>query len=257
VSDDRARRIQQQFGDSAAAYVTSAGHAGGDDLEHLLAWGRALAPRTVLDIATGGGHTALAFATIAPNVVGFDLTEPMLQAARAFVRDRGATIDFVGGDVEALPFRGGCFDVVTCRIAPHHFADVPASVREVARVLRPRGAFLVQDILGHEDPEANAFVTEVERRRDPSHVRAYRADEWRTFLARAGFAIVEQAVVRKVRQWDDWTGRTRMSPAARADLARFVREAPERCRKAFDFVLEGERVVSFTDRMILLEAVRP
>ena len=77
MSDAHARRVQAQFGPSAAAYVTSASHAGGDDLACLLAWGRACRPGRVLDIATGGGHTALAFAGVAARVVAFDLTEPI------------------------------------------------------------------------------------------------------------------------------------------------------------------------------------
>ncbi len=257
MSEPQAQRVQQQFGASAPAYVTSAGHAGGEDLDTLLAWGRARRPARVLDVATGGGHTALAFAGIAPAVVAFDLTEPMLHAARAFFRARGATtIACVAGDVEALPFRDGAFDAVTCRIAPHHFADVAAAVRQVHRVLRPGGSFLVQDILGHDDADAHAFITEVEKRRDPSHVRAYRAAEWRAFLRAAGLTVMDEAIVRKVRVWDDWTGRMRMSAAARRDLEAFVRGAPERCRTAFDFTLAGDAVASFTDRMILLRADR-
>ncbi len=257
MSEAQARRVREQFGASAAAYVTSTGHAAGEDLQTLLAWGRACRPARVLDVATGGGHTALAFAALAPRVVAFDLTEPMLSVARAFLRGRGATnVEFAAGDVEALPFREGAFDVVTCRIAPHHFADVAAAVREVHRVLTPGGSFLVQDILGHDDPDANAFITEVEQRRDPSHVRAYRAAEWKALLRAAGLTVIDEASLPKVRVWDDWTGRMRMSAPARRDLEAFVRAAPERCRAAFDFTLSGQAVESFTDRMILLRADR-
>jgi SAM-dependent methyltransferase len=254
---DHARRVQEQFGAIAAAYVASPGHAAGDDLEQLIAWGRALAPTRVLDMATGGGHTALAFAGIAGRVVAYDVTEPMLRAARGLLTQRGATTAaFVGGDVEALPFHDGTFDVVTCRIAAHHFADVAAAVREVRRVLRPGGSFLLQDILGHDDGEAAAFVTEVERRRDPSHVRAYRAVEWKAFLRAAGLTLMDTAVVAKGRPWEEWTSRTRMTPEARRDLDAFVLAAPERCRAAFDFRVAGGRVESFTDRMLLLRADR-
>jgi SAM-dependent methyltransferase len=257
VSESQARRVQAQFGPSATAYVTSAGHAAGEDLDTLLAWGRAGRPARVLDIATGGGHTALAFAAIARAVVAFDLTEPMLRAARELLRDRGATnVAFVAGDVEALPFRDAAFDAVTCRIAPHHFADVVAAIRQIHRALRPGGSFLVQDILGHDDAEAHAFITEVEKRRDPSHVRAYRAAEWKAFLRATGLTVMDEAVVRKVRVWDDWTGRMRMNAGARRELDAFVRGAPERCRAAFDFKLAGDAVESFTDRMILLRAAR-
>jgi SAM-dependent methyltransferase len=256
VSDPALRRIQEQFGPSAAAYVASAGHASGDDLETLLAWGRLRRPWRVLDVATGGGHTALAFAGVAERVVAVDLTEPMLGAARAFMRSRGVgNVEFVAGNVEALPFRDGAFPAVTCRIAPHHFPNVGAAVREVARVLAPGGSFLLQDILGHDDPEAARFILEVEVRRDPSHVRSYRAVEWKALLRGAGLTIIEQAMTSKIRPWAEWTGRMRMSPEALADLEAFVRAAPESARAAFDFRLADDgRVESFTDRMILVRA---
>lgn len=255
MTDAQARRVQEQFGPSAADYVTSAGHAAGDDLERLLAWGRARHPRRALDVATGGGHTALAFAGVATRVTAFDLTEPMLRAARDFISGRGAAnVAFAAGDVGALPFAEGTFPVVTCRIAAHHFTNVGGAVREIARVLAPGGSLLLQDILGHENPEASAFITEVERRRDPSHVRAYREREWQALLRGAGLTVIDQAVTRKTRRWEDWTGRMRMTPEARRALEDFVRAAPEGYRAAFDFQLAGDRIESFTDRMILLRA---
>jgi ubiquinone/menaquinone biosynthesis C-methylase UbiE len=255
VSDEQTRRVQQQFGPTASAYVTSVGHAGGDDLDRLVAWGKAVAPRRVVDVATGAGHTAIAFAlNVAGSVVAYDLTEPMLRTARSFAATRGARLSFVAGAVEALPFADGAFDAVTCRIAPHHFSDVGAAVREIARVLRHRGSFLLQDILGHEDPECAAFVTEVERRRDPSHVRSYPAREWKAILDAAGLVVKDEAIVSKTRMWDDWTGRMRMSPEARRDLDAYVYAAPPRCRAAFDFELEADRIVSFADRMLLVRA---
>jgi ubiquinone/menaquinone biosynthesis C-methylase UbiE len=256
VSDTHARKVQEQFGAIAAAYVTSAGHAGGDDLERLLAWGRALRPRRVLDVATGGGHTALAFAGLGARVTAFDLTEPMLRTARAFLAERDADARFVAGDVEALPFRAGVFDVVTCRIAAHHFANVGPAVRQIAATLRPGGSFLVQDILGHDDAGASAFITDVERRRDPSHVRAYRAVEWKALLRGAGLTVIDEAVVRKARPWEEWTARTRMPADARAALDALVKAAPAEHRDAFDFRIDGDRIESFTDRMILLRADR-
>jgi ubiquinone/menaquinone biosynthesis C-methylase UbiE len=253
---EQSRKVQEQFGAIAAAYVASPGHAGGDDLAQLVTWGRALAPAGVLDLATGGGHTALAFGEFARRVVAYDVTEPMLRAARGLLRDRNTAGQFVAGDVEALPFRDGAFDVVTCRIAAHHFADVATAMREVRRVLKPGGSFLLQDILGHDDAAAAAFVTEVERRRDPSHVRAYRAVEWKAFLRAAGLTVMDTAVVTKGRPWEEWTTRTRMTPEARRDLDAFVLAAPERCRAAFDFRVDNGRVESFTDRMLLLRADR-
>src|SRR5438128_1301859 len=165
-------------------------------------------------------------------------------------------VKLVAGDAGALPFRDGSFDVVTCRTAAHHFADVGAAVRQIHRVLRPGGSLLLQDILGHDNSEASAFILQVEKRRDPSHVRSYRTVEWKAFLRAAGLTVMEDFVIWKGREWDEWTGRMRMSAEARRELETFVRQAPERCRAAFDFKLTRDTVVSFTDRQILLRADR-
>lgn len=257
MPDPHKAQVQAQFGATAEAYVRSAGHAGGPDLERLLAWGRATGQSRVLDVATGGGHTALAFSAFTPTVVATDITEPMLLAARAFAASQGmTTIRFLGADADALPFRDASFGVVTCRIAAHHFPAVPPALQQVARVLLPGGSFLLQDILGHDDPELAGFILEVEKRRDPSHVRSLSQAEWVECLRAAGFAVLEKAVLTKVRPWEEWTGRMRMTAEARAALDRFVLEAPARCREAFSFTVEEGRIRAFTDRMLLIRAAK-
>jgi SAM-dependent methyltransferase len=257
MSESQRARVQAQFGPSAAAYVKSPGHAGGPDLDQLVAWGKRRGAARVLDIATGGGHTALAFSRFTPSVVAVDVTLPMVRAAREFVTAEGAAgVRFLGADVESLPFRDGAFGTVTCRTAAHHFPALLPALRQVARVLRAGGSLLAEDILGHDDEAASAFILEVERRRDPSHVRAFRQLEWAAFLRAAGLTVMDEVIMTKVRTWDDWTRRSRMTPSAKAELESFVLAAPARCRDAFDFRIEGDRIVSFTDRMLLLRADR-
>lgn len=229
----------------------------GEDLQTLLAWGRARRPGRVLDLATGGGHTALAFAGIARAVVAYDVTDSIVATARRFIAERGAAkVGYAAGDVAALPFADGAFDLVTCRMAAHHFAEPAATLREMCRVLRAGGTLLLQDILGHDDAEANHFIREVETRRDPSHVKAYRIAEWKAFLRAAGLTVMEQTTLRDVRAWPEWTGGMKLGAEATADLERFVRAAPERLRAAFDFRLDDAAVDAFTDRMLLLRAER-
>src|SRR5262249_62051383 len=99
------------------------------------------------------------FASVVRGVVAYDLTERMLAAARAHVRARGAaTVEFVAGDASALPFRDESFDIVTCRTAAHHFADVAGAVRQIHRVLRPGGSLLLQDILARDDAHASTLL---------------------------------------------------------------------------------------------------
>ena len=255
MSESPKVRVQAQFGPSARDYVASAGHAAGEDLERLVAWGRKRGAPRVLDVATGGGHTALAFSAFTPAVVATDLTLPMLEAASGFIRGKGLShVRFVASDVEALPFRDAAFGVVTCRIAAHHFPAILPAVKEIARVLQPGGSLLLQDILGHDDRELAAFILEVEKRRDPSHVRSLPHREWEAFLKAAGLTVIDEGMVSKVRPWDEWTERMRMTPEAKADLERFVLAVPARCRDGFLFEVAQGRIRSFTDRMILLRA---
>ncbi len=130
-----------------------------------------------LDISTGGGHTALAIAPHVHSVAVTDLTPRMLATARTFLTEQGVSnATYVIADAERLPFLDASFDLVTVRIAPHHYADAPRAAREMARVLTPGGRLLFIDNIAPEDPELDRLMNDWERRRDPSHVRALHRD---------------------------------------------------------------------------------
>ena len=150
----------------AEAYVESDAHREGQDLDQLVAW--AAGARTALDVATGGGHVARRLREAGLEVVTTDSAPGM----RPDVVSRA----------ESLPFADGAFDVVVCRTAAHHFGDVRAAVREMARVSRDR--VLIVDTLHMGDA-----VEEAEALRDPSHVRNYTEAEWRGFLEEAGLTL--------------------------------------------------------------------
>lgn len=144
-----------------------------------------------LDVATGTGFTALAFAPHVAEAIGLDVSTGMLAQARKHADEQGITnADFQEGPAEHLPFPDAHFDLVTCRIAPHHFLSVTQFVHEVARVLKPGGRFLVADTsVPDNDPEADHWQNTVEAMRDPSHIRNYTPSEWQTFVADAGLTI--------------------------------------------------------------------
>src|SRR3989304_4024331 len=178
-----------QFGRVASKYRCSADHTDVEDLD-LLFSALALEPgHRVLDVATGGGHTAAALAGRCGRVVASDLTLSMLREARVLAGEgRGPHIGFAA-DAEALPFRDAVFDRVTCRIAPHHFPDVRMAVAEMTRVTRPGGRIGIIDSVVPGEPSLDAFLNGVEKVRDPSHVRSYRVGEWLPVLAGAGFRL--------------------------------------------------------------------
>lgn len=252
-------RVVAQFGAAAQSYVTSAGHARGDDLRRLVELARPRGDERVLDIATGGGHTALALAPHVAQVVATDLTPQMLASAEAFVRQQGAdNVSFELADAEALPFPEASFDLVTTRIAPHHFANPQRYVAEVARVLKPGGRFLLDDNVAPEDPELDAFFNRYEQWRDPSHVRAHRVSEWVAWLDAAGLAVEQiDALTHKRYLFADWTERMRMPAAEREALERWLIAAPEHCRAFFRVQVEEGRVVSLCGTFAIIAARRP
>jgi ubiquinone/menaquinone biosynthesis C-methylase UbiE len=132
--------VQRQFGAHAAAYSTSTVHAKGASLARLIELTKPHKTWRALDVATGAGHTAAAFAPHVASVIASDLTEEMLAEAAALAASKGfANMTTARADAEALPFADASFELVTCRIAPHHFPDVPTFVAEARRVLVPGG----------------------------------------------------------------------------------------------------------------------
>lgn len=238
--------VRAQFTATAHHYVDSTRHATGDDLARLVEIARLTGRERVLDIATGAGHTALAFAPHVAQVVATDMTPRMLEVAQELAAKRGvANVHFVRAQAESLPFEDASFDVVTCRVAPHHFADPAAFVNEVARVLAPGGLFLLDDQMAPDDPELDAFVNTFERRRDPSHVRAHTISEWRGWIEGAGLHVeLVEDIERDSYEFADWTARAHMPPAERDALERWLLAAPRRCAEFFRIRSDGGRVIS-------------
>jgi 2-polyprenyl-3-methyl-5-hydroxy-6-metoxy-1,4-benzoquinol methylase len=218
---------QQRFGAHAQNYVTSPVHAKGADLDRLLELAQPRPYWHVLDVATGGGHTALKFAPHVARVVASDLTPQMLKAAEAHITGKGVTnVEFREARAESLPFDSNSFDLVTCRIAPHHFDDVAKFVREAARVVRPGGLVLVQDQQMPEDPVIAGYVETFEKLRDPSHNHALTETEWRAAFAAAGLTLESVATLAKSHSFDEWTTTQSVLPSTKACLEALVAAAP-------------------------------
>jgi len=250
-------RVREVFGRSAEAYVASPTHATGSDLARLLELAAPAATDIALDVSTGGGHTALALAPHVARVVASDLTPRMLAAAHRFLTAHGATnADYVVGDAERLPFLDERFSLVTVRIAPHHYADVRAAVREMARVLAPAGRLIVIDNIAPESPALDGYVNEWDKRRDPSHVREYTVSEWREFLAAANLHVTDLEIVRKPIDFVSWVERTQMPAAERASLEADILAAPPTARAYFEVTERNGRLVSWSVECLIARAVK-
>jgi ubiquinone/menaquinone biosynthesis C-methylase UbiE len=256
IDQEHKQRVRERFGSAAHEYVISPGHRGGRDMDRLVELAECTPDAEVLDVATGTGHTAFALAPHVRHVVASDLTPLMLDEARALGAEHGITnVTFEIAEAERLPVAGGSFDIVSCRIAPHHFTDCQAFVREVARVLRPGGRCVLIDSHSPEDDELDVFLNEVEQRRDPTHVRSYRLSEWTNWIEAAGLQIDIIEPFERRHEFASWTARGGMTDAGRAALERYMLDAPERVRDYFTVrVTEDGHVESFGDHKFLLRA---
>jgi len=232
-SDDVKARAQQRFGQYAQGYVESKSHAAGTDLDRLIELVQAKSDWLALDVATGGGHTALKFAPHVGKIVSSDLTMAMLEAARNFISEQGVpNVIYSAADGENLPFATYSFDLVTCRIAPHHFPDCFRFVQECARVLKPGGVFIVQDHVLPEDERAGRYIDSFERLRDPSHHRAFAEYEWRGMFLDAGLTVEVAEIVRKNGgKMITWAERQGCTPETIEHLQVMLAQAPQAVTK--------------------------
>ena len=254
---DNRESVRERFGRAAGGYVSSPTHAAEADLARIVAVSGAGPDAVVLDIATGGGHTAIAMAPHVARVLATDLTPEMLGSAREHAARRGAAnIDFAIADAEDLPFADSSFDVVTCRIAAHHFPTPAAFVREVVRVLRPGGTFVFQDQIVPEDSTAAAVVEAFESLRDPSHARALPLSEWLSMLEDGGLTVASVDIVAKRHPLREWAALQSCAPETVDELIRIVADAPAEVGAWLEPEGWGMPEASFVNRHVILSARR-
>lgn len=244
--------VVSQFGAQAAAYVTSAVHAQGADLEALEDLLRGQSGARVLDLGCGGGHVSFTVAPHAGTVVAYDLSREMLEAVEAAARERGLrNIETVLGPAEQLPFDDGEFDYVVTRFSAHHWHDVEAGVREARRVLRADGRAAFLDVVAPEAAPLDTFLQTIELLRDQSHVRDYAVREWAAYLEDAGFRITRTTPRRLRLDFASWIARMR-TPATHVEAIRSL-ERLASSETVRHFALEPDG--SFTIDTATIEAV--
>lgn len=217
--------VDEQFGPRARAYVESAVHSAGPDLDAVEALARAAAPAHAIDLGCGGGHVAYRLAKYARRVPAADLSAEMLAAVRATALEKGlSNIDTQAAPAEKLPFADGTFDFLGCRYSAHHWRDFVAGVREARRVLRTGAAAVFIDAYAPGDALYDTHVQAVELLRDTSHVRDYTLAEWTAALEGAGFALRAQRTWQLRMDYPVWIARMR-TPEANARAIRALQLA--------------------------------
>jgi len=245
----------KQFGARATNYLTSTVHATGADLERLKALATEQQPTRVLDLGCGAGHASFALAAGgARQVVAYDPSPDMLAVVAQEAAKRGlAGIETRAGAAEVLPFENDSFDLVVTRYSAHHWANVPHALAECARVTKPGGRLVVIDMIAPETPLFDTSLQVVEFLRDASHVRDYRASEWRAMQRAAGFSEPAVTSWKLTMEFKSWIERIGTPPARVAALRAVFAELP---REARDYFQVGPDL-SFVTDSAWIEARKP
>ncbi|WP_254533075.1 class I SAM-dependent methyltransferase [Natrinema gelatinilyticum] len=244
------REAASSFDESASAYLNSDVHRAGDDLERLASW--CDGATRALDVATGAGHTAGAIADHGVDeVVATDAAPGMIETATTEFDVAG-----VVADAERLPFDADVFDAVSCRIAAHHFPNPSALVEEVARITADGGVFALEDNVAPPATELDEFLNEVERLRDPTHVRSATEAEWVEWVTDAGFDIEHRRLIKKEINYEDWVSQLDTPEQARERLRELFADPPDGAESLFEITHEDGNLVSFSNLKVLVRARR-
>ncbi len=214
-----------------------------------------LPPRSqVLDVATGGGHTGLLLASLGHEVILSDIAQAMLDRASTTARERRLSIRTHLHEAERLPNATESLDLVTCRVAAHHFSSPESFVRETARVLRRGGWFLLIDgTVEDEQPEAEEWSHQVEKLRDPSHHRFITPRTWKDFCERAGLRVLHVELTPFKQPDLNWYFDTAATSAQnRSNVIELIRTAPEAARRLFRIGEEDGKTVWWWQRLTLV-----
>jgi ubiquinone/menaquinone biosynthesis C-methylase UbiE len=234
MPDDLKTKAQAQFGVSSDAYATSDIHAKGESLAILVELVKPQPDWQVLDVATGAGHTALTFAPHVAHVIATDLTGAMLTKTAELARARGLmNIETKIADAESLSFDDASFDLVTCRLAFHHFPNSRQALNEFARVLKSGGILGFTDNITVPNKRAASYYNAYEKLRDPSHHWVYPPGRLQAMFEQAGLQVIAVRELSKELEFHDWADRQHVSEADKEKLLEMMRHIPRALKSLF------------------------
>ncbi|MEO6920339.1 MAG: class I SAM-dependent methyltransferase [Collimonas sp.] len=245
--------VSEQFGSTAAAYLTSIVHAQGADLQKLAGYAQQFGQGKALDVGCGAGHAAFAIAPYVGTVIAYDLAQEMLTVVQGAAAERGLkNLHVQQGSADRLPFADASFDLVCTRYSAHHWKDLPQALAEMARVLKPGGQCIMIDTASPEDVLTDTYFQSIELLRDTSHVRNRSVPSWRRLLDEAGLRNVADHGWKLPLQFDSWVARMRTPPERVVAIKSLWDSAPSEVSAYFDV----QEDYSFIIDAVLLECCK-
>ncbi len=260
--------VKSNFGRSASAYASSKVHAKGASLGRLVDLIDLQSSWRALDIATGAGHTALALAPYVDWIIASDLTPEMLAVTDGLASSRQITnLETANAAADKLPFPASQFDLVTCRIAAHHFSSIQEFVSESRRLLRPGGLLAVVDNIvpgGSRNvrgsklrQDTGRYINAFDKLRDPGHVRTLSEEEWAETFYQNGFRIIHRETLEKQLDFESWARRMYVSDQDMVRLRAMLVQSPIPAKEYFKPTMTDGRLAFNLTELIIIGAWEP
>jgi len=228
--------IRQNFGPRAANYRTSSVHGNPADLERMTRLLHLSEEARVLDVATGGGHTAVQLAPWVKQVVATDITVEMLAQAQELARqNRRENIEFRLEDVHSMNLADNSFDAVVSRFAIHHFADVNRALQEMCRVLKPGGKLYILDCSVADGEESEELYNKIELLRDSSHVCSYSPRQWKAILSSLPLQMMQMDFLTARYELPDWFDRMDTPEAKRREIFALLEQSSSKFKELYPY----------------------
>ena len=147
----------------------------------------------VLDLGCGSGYLTFPIAKENPEttIVGLDIVVKTLEHNATEAKKHSfCNLKFKSYDGSIFPFGDETFDLVITRYAFHHFPDIKQSMKEVARVLKPKGRLFISDPRPNEC-DISRFVDEYMQLKKDGHIKFYTKDEWIEICGKCGLSVIQ------------------------------------------------------------------
>ena len=225
ASSDHKASVQREFTQQAQAYAANPSIADSARLTRLV---QAVQPTTeahVLDVATGPGYVALAFAEEGCEVLGLDLTAAPLVIAEQRRQERGLiNLRFQQGDADHLPFGEREFDIVVSRFALHHCEDPRRVLAEMARVCRVHGTVVIEDLVTSEHQTRAEYQNRFEKLRDPSHTRALPISEFLALFTACNLEVEQLYTDQLTPSLEQWLANAHTPPEPAREVRALIEQ---------------------------------
>ncbi len=210
----------------------------------------------ILDLATHHGDTAIALAEAGCVVTAVDSSSKAIERCIEILREKNISeITAQVMNAEQLSFDGTKFDGVTCRMAMHHFDDVPQALRQIAAVLKENAPVVIGDSISPDQRALGEFLMLIGKLRDSTFKTIFTLADWKKLLLDNGLKIVDYSLSKDTRNATKWLAHSPLSDEEKQRIHEAFIDSSQEIKDYFQAVIEDGKIVEFTDDKILIKAI--